>query len=1191
MANYIMLECNRLQGRLNYADEEEDIYKNTWTNNISSSGLEIESGDQIVLEASAINTSGTIQNTIEILGDTSSGTTPYLDNKFDMELMYYINHSGFNGIPLPFIAMPTYVQYISTTDNPSNNAINTRNRGIGEVDLTGYSESFPLTYRNEEVMPKSWNFVAVDVTEGGAGFDENEIYTNETENIEIKAVKVESGVLVLFSLVTVPNDGTLLGVQEIDITKGLGTVTDPTTSAAIRIFFPTNLSATKNLIRPDGRRYYPSMNWTGSAMIPYIGMPPDDSSTGFNPSQLTAPQYTPRTTKTTIEVPVGLNTPSNLTEIMTQQLQRPERADFKQTVGDFASTVDYEIVTGEKLPIISTPVSQPMTCNFSTLTSPYSDKASLTGARNLFYSNIALEDPQKWEGLQFSRQFEYRLANDDTNNEINSGDYQGSNIGDFKNQEIGELGLNMCWLRQSPAANSLLQITEGDLILTNVYCTENTIRKIASGFKLAEQYYGDYTTPINGDDDTYLSSLAVAMDLGLYKDDESCGFPLVKNTGGTQPNQRYRFSTGREARTSGNLTITVDSTKNCVGTIPPRFPGDDIANDSQQLSSMVVKSRFIEASDAARSTLYNTLRNAPTDEICVDSTKTTQNMMFNGFGSAELLGYAKQYDVAIVPVYIDNRNTHYYKENIPYIAFISAVTTSTDGVQTYDKYNNTGWRIDEQNAPYGIPMGLDCSFIRNRALAMINNNFDDDVLVSGQTVETFTAFDINYTDGVIKSGYVYELSLTAPDGTTQYPQRTFPSDIPINTTTTVTISPAIQFVSSTQYPVPEIKVKTPSGDYPAPNEGQYTISNRKITSGDISNIAYQNYINVGSYGFQFAFDNVLSRFSLSDMNTPTRDGNGQPYDNVNVKEFLGQVSSAPQQQVLNVGMTESCFSYTPQTIQIPGGGTFSAPGILDLNLKQSSDSLIDSLSGVSLKSISFYDENDNVAATQNYNEPLTINFSGTLLGKLGFINYQLFPPIGTIQTTFDNTFAFKKFNSTYGQYSLDFVRPLTTGAIVSSAEFQATQSTAGNLPLYLLGGTSGQRVRPVVSQASLTAVNLPSQLDYPYLCVYSSIAQGGTSTTWLGGSDSQSKIPCVGYITRYNNQGSFFYGSGSDFTFTATRNFSLSDVTTDIRLPNGNRPRLQPNSSVIYKIVKRLSLPPMISLPPPPSTDDDKEKK
>jgi hypothetical protein len=135
MADYIMLECNRLQGRLNYAEEEEDVYKNTWTNNISSSGLEIETGDQIVLEASAINTSGTIQNTIEILGDTSSGTTPFLDNKFDMEFMYYINHSGFNGIPLPFVGSQSYIQAVFDPAFPDSSSTNLRNRGLGEVDL------------------------------------------------------------------------------------------------------------------------------------------------------------------------------------------------------------------------------------------------------------------------------------------------------------------------------------------------------------------------------------------------------------------------------------------------------------------------------------------------------------------------------------------------------------------------------------------------------------------------------------------------------------------------------------------------------------------------------------------------------------------------------------------------------------------------------------------------------------------------------------------------------------------------------------------------------------------------------------------------------------------------------------------------------------------------------------------------
>ena len=50
-----MLECNRLNGRRQVGgiDESQDTYKNKWTNNVNSSGIQIEPGDTITCEAIA----------------------------------------------------------------------------------------------------------------------------------------------------------------------------------------------------------------------------------------------------------------------------------------------------------------------------------------------------------------------------------------------------------------------------------------------------------------------------------------------------------------------------------------------------------------------------------------------------------------------------------------------------------------------------------------------------------------------------------------------------------------------------------------------------------------------------------------------------------------------------------------------------------------------------------------------------------------------------------------------------------------------------------------------------------------------------------------------------------------------------------------------------------------------------------
>ena len=70
MANkFIMLECNRLRASTNYKniDEEEDEFKNEWTNNVNSYGIVCNAGDVITCESSAINTVGASDTTIEFL--------------------------------------------------------------------------------------------------------------------------------------------------------------------------------------------------------------------------------------------------------------------------------------------------------------------------------------------------------------------------------------------------------------------------------------------------------------------------------------------------------------------------------------------------------------------------------------------------------------------------------------------------------------------------------------------------------------------------------------------------------------------------------------------------------------------------------------------------------------------------------------------------------------------------------------------------------------------------------------------------------------------------------------------------------------------------------------------------------------------------------------------------------------------
>jgi len=123
-----------------------------------------------------------------------------------------------------------------------------------------------------------------------------------------------------------------------------------------------------------------------------------------------------------------------------------------------------------------------------------------------------------------------------------------------------------------------------------------------------------------------------------------------------------------------------------------------------------------------------------------------------------------------------------------------------------------------------------------------------------------------------------------------------------------------------------------------------------------------------------------------------------------------------------------------------------------------------------------------------------------------------------------------------------------------------------------LGGDILEKtIRPDAVQGEITATELPKKFVFSYLTINSSLVQEGTDTLYIGGSDNQSKLPCMTYLTRENNESDFFYQNERTFTFTATKDFTITDITTDIRLPDGSRPNLDPHSTIIYKIEKPLN--------------------
>jgi hypothetical protein len=152
------------------------------------------------------------------------------------------------------------------------------------------------------------------------------------------------------------------------------------------------------------------------------------------------------------------------------------------------------------------------------------------------------------------------------------------------------------------------------------------------------------------------------------------------------------------------------------------------------------------------------------------------------------------------------------------------------------------------------------------------------------------------------------------------------------------------------------------------------------------------------------------------------------------------------------------------------------------------------------------------------------------------------------------------------------MKPLSTGADIDASISQPMSLNFSGAPLFDLGGDLLETAtKPDAVQGEITASKLPNKFDFSYLTINSSLVQEGTDTIYIGGQNNYSTLPCMTYLTRENNESDFFYQNERSFTFTATKDFVITDITTDIRLPNGGRPRLDAHSTIIYKIEKPLT--------------------
>ena len=454
--------------------------------------------------------------------------------------------------------------------------------------------------------------------------------------------------------------------------------------------------STKCVDGPTGERFYPgSIDWTGPATV---GADLHD-------------QFAHRSTRTTVGIDTGFHDPNSVATSITQQLHEPSVISTRDSTGaPFVDLTNY--YWGDEDPsrlprkgdplLVATPTFQPVPCNFNSGALPGGGLDTVAGALNAFWSQIAVLEPGRWELGSILRGLAFGDDDSSVGNEIYSGPDANTNQGDNQNQTLGNLGLIPRSLTATVDSNGDGLVTDfgtGRLWLTNILFTDSVIKKLGAGFRAAEQYNGDKSAIANND----TTAFGVNLQFGLMVDELSNGYPLTLGSGNTVPprNQRTCFL---ETRVDTGVPVTRFVDAHTTGPTQA-VDSDGSPGDGCSLPNVWVKSRWSEnlvypgsGVDWANSISANS--GAAEPEYVLDQ------QSFSGTDRAELLrlqALARDNDVAVVPFWWANDGF----TDRPFLAFVNQTDLAD-------------WPVDISNAGITTPLGFDCSFIRNPAVAMYN---------------------------------------------------------------------------------------------------------------------------------------------------------------------------------------------------------------------------------------------------------------------------------------------------------------------------------------------------------------------------------------------------------------------------------------------------------------------------------------
>lgn len=355
---------------------------------------------------------------------------------------------------------------------------------------------------------------------------------------------------------------------------------------------------------------------------------------------------------------------------------------------------------------------------------------------------------------------------------------------------------------------------------------------------------------------------------------------------------------------------------------------------------------------------------------------------------------------------------------------------------------------------------------------------------------------------------------------------------------------------------------------------------------------YMPYIMIGADNPLITFDSDFSRYTISSLHTATRTGNG----------IFQLIEAKANEQFA----TDNLFMQS-QEAMISGMSAANQNGIpvvfLDIPQQEFPSPTISAQSGIGITAMyvpflsavnDFYLDRVGDALTANTikMDVLTPNqYKGTLFDKLGFNIEQILGMFGVQNAQFNQYNVVKYIG--YPQSALlkqkNTPLPMTTNAYVSASIMLAVSQNIAQYPMENIAGVRPNQLEANAESDKIIALNLPSKLDYSYLVVYSDIIP---NVKYYGGANGEQKIPAMAYISRNYSTGDYFFSFTTDWTYMVDKPYILSHFKVDIRLPNGKPAPISDNSSLIFKIMKRKTMPPITpSLTPEEIKKQDEANK